>query len=116
MLTLLLILIILVCVLLVLVVLIQNPKGGGLTAGMGGANQVIGARKATDIVEKATWTLGLGLMVLCLLAAVTNPTGTTEESRSAVQEQFQNDPNAITPNLPAQPLPGQQPPPQEPSE
>ena len=52
------VLIIAVCVLLVLAVLIQNPKGGGLSASFGGmGNQVMGARKATDFIEKSTWTL-----------------------------------------------------------
>jgi preprotein translocase subunit SecG len=43
-------------ILLGLVVLIQNPKGGGLNSQMGGiGNQIFGASKSTDVVEKATW-------------------------------------------------------------
>jgi len=58
-------LIILVCILLVLVVLAQNSKGGGLTAGMGGASQIMGTRRTTDITEKATWVLATALFVFC---------------------------------------------------
>ena len=56
----------LVCILLVIVVLAQNSKGGGLVAGMGGATQLMGTRRATDWIEKATWVLGTVLVVLCL--------------------------------------------------
>ena len=39
------ILIVITCILLVLVVLVQNPKGGGLSATFGGGNQVMGVKK-----------------------------------------------------------------------
>ena len=49
------ILIVVVCVLLGAVVLIQNPKGGGLSSSFGGVGQqLLGARRSTDIVEKLT--------------------------------------------------------------
>lgn len=62
------ILIILVCVLLTLVVLSQNSKGGGLSSTFGGssANQMIGAKKTTDLLEKITWGLAAALLVLTL--------------------------------------------------
>ena len=61
------ILIVVVCVLLGAVVLIQNPKGGGLNASFGGVGQqLLGARRSTDIVEKLTWGFAVGLIVLCL--------------------------------------------------
>jgi preprotein translocase subunit SecG len=61
------ILIIIVCVLLGAVVLIQNPKGGGLNASFGGVGQqILGARRSTDIVEKLTWGFAVALIVLCL--------------------------------------------------
>ncbi|PWJ44461.1 preprotein translocase subunit SecG [Sediminitomix flava] len=55
--------IIVIAVLLVLVVLAQDSKGGGLT-GMGGATQMIGARRTMDGIEKATWVLAALMMVL----------------------------------------------------
>ncbi len=58
--------------LLMAIVLIQNPKGGGIdsTFGGGGANQVFGAAKSTDFVEKLTWILAISLFVLCVITAV----------------------------------------------
>jgi len=64
------ILIVLVCVLLGAVVLIQNPKGGGLNASFGGVGQqLLGARRSTDVVEKMTWGFAMALIVLCLSTA-----------------------------------------------
>jgi len=62
------ILIIITSVLLVLIVLVQNPKGGGLSSSFGGGagNQIMGAKKTTDFLEKATWTLAIALIVLSL--------------------------------------------------
>lgn len=61
------ILIVIVCVLLGAVVLIQNPKGGGLSSSFGGVGQqLLGARRSTDVVEKLTWGFAVGLIVLCL--------------------------------------------------
>jgi preprotein translocase subunit SecG len=57
-------------VLLILIVLIQNPKGGGVDSTFGGnaANEMFGAARSTDIIEKITWGLGAALFVLCALA------------------------------------------------
>src|ERR1700742_4009567 len=61
------ILIIVVCVLLGAVVLIQNPKGGGLSASFGGVGQqLLGAKRSTDVIEKLTWGLAFALIFLCL--------------------------------------------------
>lgn len=72
MITFLTILIALVCVLLMLVVLIQNPKGGGVdsTFGGAGANQMFGAAKSTDLIEKITWGLAIVLFALCIITAI----------------------------------------------
>ncbi len=67
------ILIIFVSVLLVLVVLVQNSKGGGLASNFSGSNQVMGVRKTTDFVEKATWTLISTLFVLSFVAVMFLP-------------------------------------------
>ena len=61
------ILIILICVLLVLVVLVQNPKGGGLAANIGGLNnQFMGVKQTTDVLEKGTWIFAAIIAVLCI--------------------------------------------------
>jgi preprotein translocase subunit SecG len=77
MLTLVTILIALDCILLIGVVLIQNPKGGGIDSTMGGAsaNQMFGAAKSADFVEKLTWYLAAILFVLCIAAAVMSTAG-----------------------------------------
>jgi preprotein translocase subunit SecG len=68
--TLITILAIVVCVLLGAVVLIQNPKGGGLSSSFGGVGQqLLGARRSTDIVEKLTWGFAVALLFLCLSAS-----------------------------------------------
>ena len=72
MLTILTVLIALVCVLLMAAVLIQNPKGGGVDSTFGGqsANQMFGAAKSTDFIEKLTWGLAAALFALCIFTAL----------------------------------------------
>ncbi len=67
----------LICILLMLVVLIQNPKGGGIdsTFGGSGANQMFGAAKSTDFIEKLTWGLAIALFIMCIVTAVIVGTG-----------------------------------------
>ena len=60
------ILIFIVCILMILIVLAQNSKGGGLTSTFSGGNQVMGVKRTSDFLEKATWTLALALLVLSL--------------------------------------------------
>lgn len=72
MLTALTVLIAFIGILLMISVLIQNPKGGGVDATFGGsqANQMFGAAKSSDFIEKLTWGLATALFVLCLVAAI----------------------------------------------
>ncbi len=62
----------LICALLMIVVLIQNPKGGGIDSTFGGsqANQMFGAAKQTDLIEKVTWFLAAALFLVCIITAV----------------------------------------------
>lgn len=69
MLTIIVVLIILACFALGFIVLIQNSKGGGLASNFASSNQVMGVRKTTDFLEKATWTLATVIMVLCFACA-----------------------------------------------
>ncbi|HZB12555.1 MAG TPA: preprotein translocase subunit SecG [Chryseolinea sp.] len=73
--TLIIALIILLAILLVLVVLAQNSKGGGLTSQFGGssASNIIGVKKTGDLLEKLTWGLIIGIMVLCLTTNFITP-------------------------------------------
>ncbi|PLX17973.1 MAG: preprotein translocase subunit SecG [Marinilabiliales bacterium] len=83
------VLIIIASILLTLIVLVQNSKGGGLASNFSSSNQVMGVRKTADFLEKATWTLAISLVVLCLAAAMTIPRGTIEE-RSKIEQQVNN--------------------------
>ncbi|MBP6826284.1 MAG: preprotein translocase subunit SecG [Saprospiraceae bacterium] len=65
-----------VSVLLMAAVLIQNPKGGGIDPTFGGqAQQLFGAARSTDFIEKATWVLAGTLVVLCVVAVLSVGTG-----------------------------------------
>ncbi len=65
------VLIALVSALLMLAVLIQNPKGGGIDPTFGGqAQQLLGASRSTDFIEKATWVLAAALLVLCVVSVL----------------------------------------------
>ncbi|HJW30503.1 MAG TPA: preprotein translocase subunit SecG [Saprospiraceae bacterium] len=65
------VLIALICVLLMVVILIQNPKGGGVDSTFGGqsANQMFGAARSVDFIEKLTWGLAAALFALCIFAS-----------------------------------------------
>jgi protein translocase SecG subunit len=71
MLNILLVVIALLAAMMVLVVLIQAPKGRGLDANFGGAaaNNLLGASQSADFIEKLTWGLAAGILVLCLTVA-----------------------------------------------
>ncbi|HCS87977.1 MAG TPA: preprotein translocase subunit SecG [Bacteroidales bacterium] len=92
------ILIVIAAILLTLLVLVQNSKGGGLAAGFGSGNQVMGVRKTTDFLEKATWTL-IAIIALLSVFAVGAHKGAkiADENRSAISEQAQEAAEAATP-------------------
>src|ERR1700742_4787679 len=83
---LLMILAIVVCILLGAIVLIQNPKGGGLTSNFSSSSQLLGVQKTGDFLEKGTWILAIGLMVLSLAINVAVKSGGTQSSVSAQHE------------------------------
>jgi preprotein translocase subunit SecG len=96
------VLIFIVCLLLILIVLVQNSKGGGLAANFSSSNQVMGVRKTTDFLEKATWTLAGTLLFLSVIAAAFIPRETGVNDDSIMQEQIDNaaDPTAVPGNFP----------------
>lgn len=67
--TILVILIIIASVALGFFVLIQDSKGGGLASNFASSNQIMGVRKTTDFLEKATWGLAIAILALCLTCA-----------------------------------------------
>jgi len=49
----------------------QNPKGGGLSGTFGGTSSAqFGVQRTNDFMEKATWGLGITIVVLILLSVV----------------------------------------------
>ncbi len=62
-------LIVLASILMCLIVLIQNSKGGGLASGFASSNQIMGVRKTTDFLEKATWTIAALMVAFSIFSA-----------------------------------------------
>lgn len=96
------VLVLIVCVLLILIVLVQNSKGGGLASNFASNNQIMGVRKTTDFLEKATWSLAIALLVLTLTSTFVIPRGQVIETRQT---------EVRTPVMPGNqtPVPQQQP-------
>ena len=64
-----------------LIVLIQNPKGGGLSASLGGfSNQLMGVKQTTDVLEKGTWIFAAILGILCLVSPAFIPKGAVKST------------------------------------
>lgn len=110
------ILIVIASVLLTLLVLVQNSKGGGLAAGFSSSNQIMGVRKTTDFLEKATWGLVAFVLVLSIAAVgvhknQTSISGNESEIREQVQEAKQAEPGVVAPSFGENPeaAPAQQP-------
>jgi preprotein translocase subunit SecG len=80
------IVILLASVFLVLIVLVQNSKGGGLAAGFSSSNQVLGVRKTTDFLEKATWIAAGVVIFLCISITAYIPNNRTTVQNSEVLE------------------------------
>ena len=90
-----------IALLITFVVLVQSGKGGGLAgiAAGGATQQVLGARQAPDVLEKATWILATAFILLCILSNfVIDATNNSGPGNSVIQEraqQQQTDPGAI---------------------
>jgi preprotein translocase subunit SecG len=98
------ILIMIICVLLTLVVLVQNSKGGGLASNFSSSNQFMGVRKTADFLEKATWTLAVALIALCLMSIFVIPRNTTGRSAADTELRQQiNEGTAPIKDFPAPP-------------
>ncbi|GHT36288.1 preprotein translocase subunit SecG [Bacteroidia bacterium] len=101
------VLIVIAAVILSILVLAQNSKGGGLAAGFSSSNQIMGVRRTTDFVEKATWGFAGGIIALSIAATFAMSTPAAKESavKSEVENAFKVDPSLVNPN--AQPAPQQ---------
>ena len=92
------VLIVIVSVLMCGIVLIQNSKGGGLASSFASSNQIMGVRKTTDFLEKATWTLFGLIFVLSIAAAYTLPSRVEFGHDSVILENAVNE-NATNPEV-----------------
>ena len=91
------ILIVLAALLMIGIVLIQESKGGGLASNFSSSNQIMGVRKTTDFIEKATWGLAVFMVIFSVICAWTAPTASTSESvlENVATEQQQTNPNTL---------------------
>ncbi|PVZ08083.1 preprotein translocase subunit SecG [Porphyromonas loveana] len=83
------ILILLVSLFLILVVVVQNSKGGGLAAGFASSNQIMGVRKTTDFLEKATWWSAGIITVLTIVSTHFLHSGSGEDNQNALQQSLE---------------------------
>jgi preprotein translocase subunit SecG len=97
------VLIVIASIFLILIVLVQNSKGGGLASNFSSSNQVMGVRRTTDFLEKATWYLAIAVVVFSLVASLSIPKQEVEEE-SKIQEKVENavDPTLVPPTSPIQ--------------
>ena len=106
--TFLIIFIALIALFLVLLVLVQSGKGGGLAgiAAGGATTQILGARQAPDVLEKATWVLATLFVVLCILTNFVIDDGERRESviQQRAADQPVQAPGTIPQAAPATPL------------
>ncbi|MCB0838740.1 MAG: preprotein translocase subunit SecG [Bacteroidetes bacterium] len=102
------ILAIIVAGLLIVAVVIQNSKGGGLSSTFGGgASQIMGARRSSEFIEKATWYLAAALAIVAFLANVAGTSGNTTTNQlrmsNSIEDQIISNPVSL-PEMPtAQP-------------
>ena len=95
--TLFVILIVVASLMMIGIVLIQESKGGGLASNFSSSNAIMGVRKTTDFIEKATWGLAIAMVVISVASAYVAPSATTDESviEKAVTEGNTTNPNNL---------------------
>lgn len=78
------IIIVILSLILVALVLFQKSKGGGLASGFASGNQVLGAPKTTEFLEKATWTIAALIVFLSVLAVGLQDREEKKEEKSEI--------------------------------
>ena len=99
--TLIIVLVILAAILMCGIVLIQESKGGGLASGFSSSNQIMGVRKTTDFLEKATWGLAIAMVVLSIVSAAFITKTTVEEAPINITAPAQSTDAENVPTFPA---------------
>lgn len=94
---LLIVLVVIAAFLMIGVVLIQESKGGGLSSNFSSSNAIMGVRKTTDFIEKATWGLAIAMVVLSVMSAFMVPSASTDQSviEKAATEGSTTNPNNL---------------------
>ena len=93
------VLILIAAILLILIVLVQNSKGGGLASGFSSSNQIMGVRKTTDFLDKATWGLAGTMIFLCIVVPRFIPRQAANIQQGSEMQQQINDAVMVDPNL-----------------
>ena len=94
------ILMVIASLLMCFIVLIQNSKGGGLASGFSSSNQIMGVRKTTDFLEKATWSLAAFMVVMSIATAYVVPTS-SGRGGDVIMEQAQQEEKTNPYNMPS---------------
>ena len=100
------ILIVLASIFMCLIVLIQESKGGGLAADYSNNNQILGAPKTTNFIEKATWFLAGAMIFLSIISVAFLPGTSSSDSvimQQAVEQAAANPGNVPVMEQPAAP-------------
>ena len=87
------VLIVIASLLMIGIVLIQESKGGGLASNFSSSNAIMGVRKTTDFVEKATWGLAGAMVIFSIVCAYVAPVSSSETSvmeKAATETQTTN--------------------------
>jgi preprotein translocase subunit SecG len=101
------ILVIIASVVLGLIVLIQNPKGGGLSASLGGfSNQLMGVKQTTDVLEKGTWVFAAIVGILCLVSPAFIPKDGSDLKNKDLYKNLKVESNQPAPNPATGTMPG----------
>jgi preprotein translocase subunit SecG len=95
------VLILVASILLILIVLVQNSKGGGLASGFASSNQIMGVRKTTDFLEKATWSLAGAVIMLSIIITAFIPRQGSVNEDSEIRQQVNEAPMGmeVTPDF-----------------
>lgn len=95
-------------ILVIIIVLVQNPKGGGLAANFSSSNQIFGAQRTSEGVEKLTWVFASIILLVSLAASSYNGVSTTKGQQSSgvsKDAKFDERVNAPVPKSTAKPIP-----------
>ena len=106
------ILIVLASIFMCLIVLIQESKGGGLAADYSNNNQILGAPKTSNFIEKATWFLAGTMIFLSIISVAFLPSASSDDSvimQQAVEQAAINPGNVPAMEQPAAEVPAEAP-------